>query len=294
MTEPVWYRLELMVDADTAEDASGVLWDLGAGGVEVQDETTFMEGNKIPPVPEGRARLVGFFEGDDEGPATANLGHAAAALGDVVSLERFDDRSWETAWKDWFKPLRMSDRIVVGPPWETLEVPEGGVSVIIEPGMAFGTGTHETTQLCSIEVDRLLVERPGASVFDVGCGSAILAIAAAKLGANPVAGMDNDPVAIDVAKTNLEVNATPHVQLGTDSLDTWGQFDIVVANILAPILIELREQLLARIKPGGVLVLSGVTTSQVADFLPHFDQAPLTHAHSTSRGDWACMVLRHA
>ncbi len=292
MSEPVWYRLEILVDGTTAEDVTGYLWDFGAGGVEVQDETTFMEKGAMAPVPDGKARLVAFFEGDDDGPATPSLRDDVASYGDIVSLERFDDRSWETAWKDWFKPLLMSPRIVVGPPWETLVIPEGGVEVIIEPGMAFGTGTHETTQLCSVEVDRLLLERPKASVFDIGCGSAILAIAAAKLGASPVAGMDNDPVAIDVARVNLTVNSTPDIELDTRPLNEWGTFDIVIANILAPTLIELREDLLARINPNGFLVLSGVTTAQVEGFLPNFDRAPLQHIHTTTRGDWACMVLR--
>lgn len=294
MTEPVWYRLELLVHAPRAEDLANDLWDLGAGGVEVQDDSTFMEGGAIPPVPDGKSRLVAFFEGTDDGPSAPNLRADVGALGDVVSLERFDDRTWETAWKDYFKPLQMSPRIVVGPPWETLEVPEGGAAVVIEPGLAFGTGTHETTQLCSVEVDRLLLEQPGQSVFDVGCGSAILAIAAAKLGASRVAGMDNDPVAIDVARVNLEVNGTPDVELGTADLDAWGQFDIVVANILAPTLIELHDSLLARVPGGGHLVLSGVTTAQVEGFLPHFDREPLTHLHTTTRGEWACMVLRRA
>lgn len=294
MTEPIWYRLELMVGSENAEDHSGVLWDLGAGGVEVQDNSTFMEGDKIPPVPEGKARLIAFFEGSDAGPETSGLRARATELGDVISLERYDDRSWETAWKDWFKPLTMSRRIVVGPPWETLEPAPDGVVVIIEPGMAFGTGTHETTQLCAVEIDRLLEASTDISFFDVGCGSAILSIAAAKLGARRICGMDNDPVAIDVARVNLEVNATPEVELDTRELDQWGTFDVVVANILAPTLVELHDQLLARLNPGGVLVLSGVTTSQVEDFLPHFAKDPLTHLHTNTRGEWACMVLKHA
>ena len=251
-----------------------------------------MENGAMAPVPDGKARLVAFFEGDDHGPASSTLREDVSSYGAVVSLERFDDRSWETAWKDWFKPLLMSPRIIVGPPWEDLKIPENGVEVIIEPGMAFGTGTHETTQLCAAEVDRLLVERPNSSVFDIGCGSAILAIAAAKLGASVVAGMDNDPVAIDVARVNLEVNSTPDIELDTRPLNEWGTFDIVIANILAPTLIELREDLLKRINPNGVLVLSGVTTGQVEEFLPNFNRSPLQHIHTTTRGDWACMVLR--
>lgn len=292
MTEPVWYRLEMLVITPRAEDYANELWDLGAGGVETQDDSTFMEGGGIPPVPEGKSRLVAFFEGDDNGPQTPNLRETVAQFGELVSLERFDDRTWETAWKDYFKPLRMSERIVVGPPWETLEIPEGGASVVIEPGMAFGTGTHETTQLCSVEVDALLAEHPGMSVFDVGCGSAILAIAAAKLGASQVAAMDNDPVAIDVARVNLEVNQTPDIELGTRELNTWGTFDIVIANILAPTLIELHDDLLARVNPDGYLVLSGVTAQQVEGFLPNFDREPLHHLRTTTRGDWACMVLK--
>src|SRR5699024_1151004 len=147
---------------------------------------------------------------------------------------------------------------------EEFKAPAGGTKLVIEPGMAFGTGTHETTQLCAAKLDRLLADapedQPPPSVLDVGCGSAILSMLAARLGAQPVVGIDVDPVAVEVARQNLACNElTEQVDLSTRPLAKIARhYDLVVANILTHILLELRDDLLQRVRPGGTLLLSGI------------------------------------
>ncbi len=298
MSDAVWFRLETLVPEKDAEDLADHLWNIGAQGVEIQDRTTYMEStdapsrtpeNLIPPVPEGKTRLIAFFDSEDDTPP--EILQSLEAF-DVVSFDRYDDRSWETKWMDWFVPTQISERVSVGPPWTEVNPEAGNIHVIIQPGMAFGTGTHETTQLCAQAIDEVLQESPGASLLDVGCGSAILAIIGRMLGATDVEGMDNDPIAIKVAVENLETNHVEDIRLSTDTLTDYDRsFDIVVANILAPVLVELRDQLITRVQPGGHLICSGVTTTQREAHEAVFrDSQELEHEKTAVKGDWICSV----
>lgn len=292
MSESTWWRLECLCDEDFAEMGTELLWEAGAQGVEIQDRTTYMEDtdspgavpvNMMAPVPDGRSRLIAFFEFNDESPQTFQ---SPSENLEVISFDRYDDRSWETRWKDWFKAVQISPRLSVGPPWEESPNPNT-VHILIEPGMAFGTGTHDTTKLCAQAIDETLgawSEAP--DVLDVGCGSAILAIMAKKLGASRVIGIDNDPVAVEVAQDNLVLNHTPDIELSTKTLNELGEFELVIANILAPVLVELKDELIARVKVGGTLVMSGITTQQRDAHEATFNHAPLAHIDTKVSGDW--------
>lgn len=304
-TELLWYRLTLLVDAARGEEAAALLWEQAAEGVEVYDSETYAEDNSIEPPPTGHTRLVSYFQ--VETPEHADLARqgvlqALASMSiapGLVQFEPFTDVSWQTAWMDFFKPIAISERAVVGPPWEEFEAPTGGIKIVIEPGMAFGTGTHETTQLCAAKIDRLLADNAGAealSLLDVGCGSAILAMIAQRLGARPVVGIDHDPTAIEVARENLKVNGFgDEIDLSTRPLAAIEQtFDIVVANILAHILIDLRDDLLARVRPGGVLLLSGITDTQVSSIQVAFAHKQFTQIDLEQKGEWVCFAYQRA
>ncbi len=282
MSEPIWFRLEGLTQS--ADDTVASIWAGGAAGVEIQDGTTFMENDAIPPVPDGLTRVIAFFESSSGQMAEPQFD----GLSDTI-WGRYDDRSWETAWKEYFKPTLLSPGIRVGPPWEKFEAPAGGHKVIIEPGMAFGTGTHETTQLCSTQLETLVT--PGCSILDVGCGSAILSICARKLGSGQVTGIDLNDDVLDNARENLRLNSIDGVELTTTSLDRiTGTFDLVIGNILAHILMDLREDLVARVRTGGLLLMSGLTLSQEDEFKAHFDLESLTLQHRDASGEWVCLV----
>jgi ribosomal protein L11 methyltransferase len=301
-----WYRLELLVESQRAEDAASMLWEFNAAGVEVQDRETYADDETIPPVPEGTNRLVAFFLRDSPSAARGLEQEVVSALTDVeivpisVQCALYTDKSWETAWKEYFKPALISPRAIVGPPWEDFEAPEGGTKIVIEPGMAFGTGTHETTQLCAEKIDRLIAEcepaesKQGPSVLDVGCGSAILSMIARRLGADPVEGIDVDKTAVEVAQANLKVNdLAGQIELSTTPVDeVEGTYDIVVANILTHILLHIREGLIERVAPGGVLLLSGITDEQVDEVRQAFVGGELEEVNLDQKGEWVCFELR--
>ena len=181
-------------------------------------------------------------------------------VGELSVVER-DEEDWANAWKQFYTPLRVSERFVVRPPWFSYD-PEGDQIVLtLDPGMAFGTGMHPTTRLALRAIERLPLQ--GRSVLDVGTGSAILAIAAHRLGAEMVDGNDIDPMSIRVARQNLELNDASQAirlevgSLGKDSGFT-GTYDVVIANIIARVLVQLSAEIRHAARPGGTIVLSGI------------------------------------
>jgi ribosomal protein L11 methyltransferase len=170
-------------------------------------------------------------------------------------------QDWSTAWRAHHKVMRVGPRSFVHPPWE--KAPEG-VAVIIDPGMAFGTGSHPTTALCLERTDELLAEHPGASLLDVGTGSGVIALLAAKLGASRVLGTENDAVALEAARRGAAQNGVTNVEwlLAEDPAQAPGEYTIVVANILLNTLEELAPRIAMKVERGGHLVLSGLLAAQ--------------------------------
>jgi ribosomal protein L11 methyltransferase len=297
--EPLWWRGELMTtDPDTT---APLLWANGAQGVEVYDQETYFEEANWVPVPDGQTRLVAYFglERDEDAPALrealeALCAEQAGAI-QLVELTAFTDTSWQHTWKAYFKPRMLSRRVIVGPPWEEFEAPDGGFKLIIEPGMAFGTGTHETTQLCAQHIDDALLANPDQSLLDVGCGSGILAISAYLLGARRLMGVDHDPRAVTASRENLAFNNLPQHSIDfstTPAGQVPGEWDIVAANILSHVLVKLRDALCARVRPGGLLILSGILTTKLPELREAFVREGWSEADTGVMGEWASLCVR--
>jgi len=219
------------------------------------------------------------------------LGHLQAfGLGPVgeVAVRRIEDEDWLEAWKAQFVPLRVG-AFVVRPSWS--EPREGGIEIVLDPGMAFGTGLHPTTQQCLEALSTIALD--GRSVLDVGTGSGILAIAAAKRGASPVVAVDTDRVACEAARENAVRNAVA-IPVGEGSAaDVPGRFDVVVANIVSPVLQRVAADLGARLAPGGMLVVAGISLPSERDTREALARAGLgTTIDRTVRDDWVALALR--
>jgi ribosomal protein L11 methyltransferase len=210
-------------------------------------------------------------------------------------VEEQPDQDWGEAWKEGLTTLTIG-RAFVRPSWIAAATPPGLAEIVLDPGMAFGTGTHPTTSLCLAALSDLLADRPGARVLDVGTGSGLLAIAARKLGAGPVAGNDNDPVAVRVARENAALN---RVELDLNEREVAAQrgpFDLVLANILANTLVELAPALAAQLARGGVVLLSGILTPQEEEVRAAYLAAGLAPLPGTDRrdGEWSLLAFTRA
>ena len=218
------------------------------------------------------------------------LGHLQAfALGPIgeLRLRRVADEDWLEAWKSSITPIRVG-AFLVRPTWSDARA-DDATTIALDPGMAFGTGLHPTTQQCLEALAGLRLD--GARVLDVGTGSGILAIAAAKSGAREVVAVDTDPLAVRAALENAERNdVRVAVQLGSASAAE-GTFDVVLANLIGPTLVRLAPELRARLRPSGSLVAAGITHDAELEVLAAFGACGLGVVDRDARGDWVRLIL---
>lgn len=240
---------------------------------------------------EARARAMADLAGSLDGRV-----HAA-------TVEAVAPEDWTEAWKRYFHTTRVSDRIVVRPSWEPFDAAPDDIVVDIDPGMSFGTGLHPTTRACLRFLDKLAAGDAGFGarrLVDLGCGSGILAIAAAKLGSREVVALDNDPQAVRVARENLALNAIPATTVRTDVGDVLqGPLpagDLVVANILASVLVEASARIAAAVRqgPDSALVLSGILDSQFEDVRAAFGAQGFAVCDTLLEAGWRTGLLRRA
>jgi ribosomal protein L11 methyltransferase len=282
-----WLSVTVEVPEGESEQVQTVLTEAGAAGLEVRDGATPpMPGTRTPA--KGEALVIGYFE------QTADAHEAVAALRDEVPLARASiegvvEQDWSVAWRERIKSVTVG-RLWVGPPWEKATAPADKVCLFIEPKMAFGTGDHPTTSLCLAAVDTFLASHPGCSVLDVGTGTGVLAFAAKKLGSGRTEGTDNDAVAIELAKECAEENGIVDVELSTKGLtEVQGEFDLVLANILANTLIELAPLIAPKVKQR--LVMAGVLVPQADDVRRAYVAQGLQSVGEVVEGEWIRLDL---
>lgn len=285
VAEPRYPYVHVEVPRSAAEELSTLLFELGAQGVEERDATTLDK----PLTPGAEVMLVASFETEDDAE------EALAALAELEPprpgrLEFVVGDAWRDAWRAHFKPTRIGARLVVRPSWEPFDAAPNDVVLTIDPGRAFGTGTHETTRLVLFEIDARV--RGGETVLDVGAGTGILAVAALLFGARSAVCVDNDADTVGVVLETAERNAVAlRLEAGTTPVEELsGTYDLVLANIEARVLIPLAGALAARVAPGGTLVLSGILVGQEDDVVAAY--AALRCEARPTFGEWAAIVLR--
>ena len=211
----------------------------------------------------------------------------------ALEIANVREEDWAENWKKYYKPFRVGRHLVVRPVWEKYEPQAGDKIISIDPGMAFGNGTHETTSMCLGLVEDYI--KPGDTVLDVGTGSGILAIASVLMGAQSALGIDLDPVAVRVANENIERNGLSgrvHAQVGdlVKGIDT--QADVVFANIIADAVILLSRAVRAHMEPGGVFICSGIILEREQDVLDALAEAGFTVDRIEHRGEWSAIAAR--
>ena len=219
---------------------------------------------------------------------------AAAGIQSEVEATAVREEDWANNWKKYFKPLPVGERLLICPSWETVENPEHRAVLSIDPGMAFGTGGHDTTRLVLETLERHI--QPGDAFLDVGCGSGILSIAACLLGAGSALGVDIDALAVKTARENGALNGlTPPrytVMQGDLTRDVTGTYPVIAANIVADAIIALSPAIPALLAEGGVYIVSGIIDTREADVQAALADCGFTVTERHEHGGWLCLVCR--
>ncbi|HVM30253.1 MAG TPA: 50S ribosomal protein L11 methyltransferase [Candidatus Limnocylindrales bacterium] len=301
-----WIELSVAADHEAVEAVSEILGRACAGAVAVEPAFELVAEGLAARVDTSRPQLVrGFLPAVDKTTADLaieqvreHLGHLQAfGLRPIGELQTrlLHEEDWADAWKSHFPVLKVGRRLVIRPTWREHQPAADDVVLALDPGMAFGTGLHPTTRLCLAALEQLadggLVE--GARVLDVGCGSGVLAIAAGLLGAHQVVGLDTDPIAVEATMANGARNGLAgRLAARQGSLPSAdGPFDLVVANLISSLLIELAPLLAASVRTGGRLVASGIFIDREPEVLAALEHAGLERSGRSAEGDWVALEL---
>jgi ribosomal protein L11 methyltransferase len=286
-----WLQVSVAVDAEIAEAVADVMSRFAPGGVAIE-----VQGESIP-LAGGTVTVKAYLpSGPDTSRVRKQMEEALWHLGQISpipapSFSTVVEEDWADAWKEHFYPVRIGERIVVKPTWREFEAAQDDIVLEMDPGMAFGTGLHPTTQMCLLTLEERI--EPGMRVLDLGTGSGILALAAAKLGAAAVLALDTDPVAVAAAQENVQRNGVAQrVTVACGSLDqATDTFHLVAVNILAKVIIALAQEGLAkRVKPGGQWVAAGIIESQVGDVVAALEAAGLKLTAQRQISDWVTLI----
>ena len=310
--EGTWIEVRVITKSEALEPISGIFYGLDCKGVAIEDPQDIL-GREQGPLTwdfadinvlehKGKVAVVkAYFAEEDNieeilgyvNEKLVELKEMGIDLGEAkVEHEKMYEEDWANTWKQYYKPSKVGEKIVVKPIWEEYEEKEGELVVNLDPGMAFGTGTHETTRMCIQALEKYVKEE--STVFDVGCGSGILAIAAAKLGAKLAVGVDLDPVAVESSIENVGYNNLNNIEILHGNLVEVidGKADIVVANILAEIICILTDDVKRVMKDGGVFITSGIIHDRVDMVCEKLEATGFEVIEKNRDGEWNCIVAK--
>lgn len=310
--EGTWIEVRVITKSEALEPVSGIFYGLDCKGVAIEDPNDILEREQGPLTwdfadinvleHKGEVAVVKayFSEEDNIEEVLKYINEKMEELKELgidtgvakVESEKMYEEDWANNWKKYYKPTKIGDRIVVKPIWEEYEAKGDELVLELDPGMAFGTGTHETTRMCIQALDKYVKE--DSTVFDVGCGSGILAIAAAKLGAKMAVGVDLDPVAVESAKENVGFNNLDNIQILYGNLVEVidGKADIVVANIIAEVICILTEDVKRVLKEDGYFITSGIIHDRVDMVTNKLQEVGFEVVEINKDGEWNCIVAK--
>lgn len=307
-----WIEVRVITKSEALEPISGIFYSLDCKGVAIEDPEDIL-GREQGPLTwdfadinvlehKGKVAVVkAYFAEEDNiqdvlayvNERLEELKEMGLDLGEAkVEHEKMHEEDWANTWKQYYKPSKVGEKIVVKPIWEEYEAKENELVVDLDPGMAFGTGTHETTRMCIQALERYVKEE--STVFDVGCGSGILAIAAAKLGAKLAVGVDLDPVAVESSIENIGYNNLSNIEILHGNLVEVidGKANIVVANILAEIICILTDDVKRVLKDGGIFITSGIIHDRVDMVCEKLEATGFEIIEKNRDGEWNCIVAK--
>ncbi|MDX2169825.1 MAG: 50S ribosomal protein L11 methyltransferase [Deltaproteobacteria bacterium] len=278
-----WIAVTVTAAPPLGEAVESVLLDLGAPGLQTEDTP---EGTRITAHFADRAPLAALDAYLDE------LATRPGVMRPRVAVAEVTDDGWAENWKQHFPGLAVGARLFIHPPW-IAAIPTGRVGILLDPGMAFGTGHHASTRGCLELLEPALAARPNAAILDIGCGSGILAIAAIKLGARRAVAIDIDPDACAIARDNAAVNGVAAaIAFGEDVATVTAHSDVVLANMFARQLVEMADLIAARVAPGGIAIGAGILASEADAVRAAWRDAGLLADGEWSDEGWVALAFR--
>ncbi len=289
-----WIELSIQTDAEGAEAAAAWLNEYVSGGAVIEQTITPEPSERLDPARTFTVRA--FFSAE----ATEPLARAQEGLWHLAQLRSMSapqtralaEEDWAEAWKKFYTILHLGQHLVIKPSWLAYTPAAEEIVVELDPGMAFGTGLHPTTRLCLAALEERMT--PGARVLDVGTGSGILSIAAARLGAREIIALDVDPIAFETASRNVtisDVAQVVQVRHGSVELVQDGSpFDLVCVNILAQVIAEMAPSLSAVLKPGGAIIASGILDYKAEDVVDAFRAVGIRVIEKKQEEDWVALI----
>lgn len=308
-----WCEVSIQTSHEATEIIAEIFRDLGAGGVVIEDPelvNDYITSGKwdytdIPIATETevvteKAYLV--VNGELEG-RLQTFKQEIKALGErgvniapaIITTAELQDEDWSDTWKQYFHTEKPGDRVVIKPTWEEYEAKEDEVVIELDPGAAFGTGTHATTSMCIKELETLV--KPDDVVFDIGTGSGILSIISAKLGARDIQAVDYDDSVLKIVEENLEQNHVENIVSVAQSdlmQNVHGKANLVIANIIADIIIRLFPQLDEHLEPNGTLLISGIIEDRIDDVINAGQKNGFAVVKRKENKGWACITFKRA
>jgi len=299
-----WLELAVEADLEAVEAVSEILGRVAAGGTSVEPGFELVEDGLGARVDLRRPAVVrGYVPAGDPAAVERAIATTEAALGHLqafglrpigsLATRIVDEADWAEAWKAHFPVIRVGRRLVIRPTWRRHRAAPSDVVISLDPGMAFGTGLHPTTRLCLAALERVADRGgvAGARVLDVGSGSGILSIAAARLGAREVVGLDTDEIAVEATTANARRNRLGgRIRARPGSLPSGARpFDLILANLIAGLLVPLAPALAAELAPGGILLASGIYVDREAEVTSAFVAAGLAVTQRLAEGDWVAL-----
>ncbi len=304
-----WAEIQITTRPENEEIISNILYDVGANGLSIEDPRDILELSKdkeawalvdLSKLNLDRDTIIikaYFSEGEDLDNIVNDIEYKISnnpSLEDCennIILTMVDDEDFAENWKQYYKPTRLGQKIVIKPSWEDYQLSEGDIMIELDPGMAFGTGTHETTAMCTEALERYV--KVNDRVYDIGCGSGILSIVAAKLGASKVVGVDLDEVSVKVSNENIILNRVEdivEIKKGNLLDVVEGKANIIVSNIIAEIIVEMIGDLKNHLEEDGIFITSGIIKEKISLVENKLKDIGFTIIEIIEENGWALIV----
>ncbi|MDO4549365.1 MAG: 50S ribosomal protein L11 methyltransferase, partial [Clostridia bacterium] len=305
-----WQQLTVSTTSEAADAVSDIMIQAGASGTVIQDKSEvaalrdskgpngwdMIDDELVDEMPEN-VLVTGYYSTDGAEAAVSYMRKAFEGLTDAgeltIETREVDDKDWAEGWKEQFSPIRLGNTFVVTPSWCSVEEKTGDRIIKIDPGMAFGTGAHETTAMCVEMVERYV--KSGNTMIDIGTGSAILAIAASMVGAKSVLAIDIDPLAVKTARDNVTFNGIENVRVVKGDLlkNIDEKANVITANIIADVIIKIAAPVKKHVLPGGYFICSGIPFARSNAVIAALEKAGYLIQELKHMGEWVAICARN-